>query len=242
MYNSNFFSQIESGSKGSAKILVPLVLNRIKPKSVIEFGCGHGNWAVEFLRNASLTYIGVDGGDISLQEIQFDKTMFIPADLNKPFFIGKYDLAVCLETAEHLLPISSKILVETLTKSSDTILFSAGLPGQGGTGHINERWLSFWVDLFASYGFFIEDTIRKEIWDLEKVEYWYRQNMVIFKKMNKPISFSPIDIVHPETFRAALSRIAYLENNKFYRLILKIRQTLFFIRHKLVRNLRKASW
>ncbi len=216
MYNSQFFQNLEQGSQASAEVVVPLILNKYNPKSVIEFGCGHGNWAKEFLRRGAVSYIGVDGGDISEDELHFDRNLFKRGDLNKSFYVGKFDLAVCLETAEHLRPENSSILVESLTSASDIIIFSAGIPGQGGTGHINEQWLSFWIGHFSNYGFFIDDCLRKEIWDVEKIEYWYRQNLVVFQKMEKPNLFGPVNVVHPKTLEAASKHIQNLENQLKY--------------------------
>jgi SAM-dependent methyltransferase len=245
MYNYKFFKNLEQGSKSSAEFTVPLILNKYNPKSVIECGCGHGNWAKEFLRSGAVSYIGVDGGEISEDELHFDRNLFKRADLNTPFFVGKFDLAVCLETAEHLHPGSSSVLVETLTRASEIIIFSAGIPGQGGTGHLNEQWLSFWIEHFSTYGFFIDDWLRKEIWNVEKVEYWYRQNLVVFQKMGKPILFGPVDIVHPKTLEAASKHIQNLENQlkhvtKLFRLVRAVMHIILLVPRKIKYELGRA--
>jgi len=61
-------------------------------------------------------------------------------------------------------------------------LFSAAVPGQGGTEHVNEQWPEYWHDKFANYGFLKLDIIRKEIWLNPSVKYWYRQNTFVYTK------------------------------------------------------------
>ncbi|MCA9789386.1 MAG: hypothetical protein KC462_06410, partial [Cyanobacteria bacterium HKST-UBA05] len=59
-------------------------------------------------------------------------------------FNQTFDLAMCVEIAEHIPNRCSRQLVKTLTKASDTVFFTAAPPGQGGVGHINEQPQAFW--------------------------------------------------------------------------------------------------
>ena len=101
-----------------------------------------------------------------------------PASIEKAD--GRYDLAVCLEVAEHLPESSASDLVRTLTTLAPIVLFSAAIPGQGGVGHINERWPSYWKSRFEEHGFQRLDPIRPHIWKNRRVHWWYRQNIFLF--------------------------------------------------------------
>jgi hypothetical protein len=62
------------------------------------------------------------------------------------------------------------------------VLFSAAIPFQGGTGHVNEQWPNYWADLFRNHDYVAIDCIRRRIWDNESVEWWYAQNCLIYAK------------------------------------------------------------
>jgi len=47
-YSKDFFHEQKKGSLRSAKEVVPLVMDLIKPKSVIDVGCGIGAWLSVF--------------------------------------------------------------------------------------------------------------------------------------------------------------------------------------------------
>jgi hypothetical protein len=109
-----------------------------------------------------------------------------------------------LETAEHLEPESAEAFVECLTCLSNIVLFSAAVPGQGGTGHINEQWTAYWVKLFADRGYVGADVIRPRIWEDQRIPFWYRQNTILFQERNVDNRFLegalPMTIVHPELY------------------------------------------
>jgi hypothetical protein len=64
---------------------------------------------------------------------------------------GPYDVAVCLEVAEHLPAALGALLVRFLS-GFRTVVLTAAPPGQGGTGHLNEQPKSYWESLFAAHG------------------------------------------------------------------------------------------
>jgi hypothetical protein len=70
--------------------------------------------------------------------------------------------------------------VESLTRHGDTILFSAAIPGQGGTHHINEQFPEYWAAVFRQKGFSVVDVLRPAIWTNNRVNWWYRQNLLLF--------------------------------------------------------------
>jgi hypothetical protein len=105
------------------------------------------------------------------------------------------------------------------------VLFSAAVPGQGGTQHINEQWLPYWYELFRSQDYELVDAIRPQIWNNERVDYWYAQNAVVFVRRDE-IADNPrlaqwtrghecLSLVHPKLF--ARTR-AELEATLDYRL------------------------
>ena len=90
---------------------------------------------------------------------------------------------------------------------ADMILFSAAVPGQGGTGHLNEQWLSYWARLFLAEGYLPVDGLRARIWWDERIEFWYRQNIVLFCRAEIAASVASrlesgplLDVVHPRLF------------------------------------------
>ena len=71
-------------------------------------------------------------------------------------------------------------------------------------GHINERWQSYWASIFNKNGFKVKDIIRPLIWKNKEINYWYRQNILIFEKVeggvSEDLANNFIDLVHPEAY------------------------------------------
>src|SRR5271170_1552361 len=137
-YSREFFDGIETGSLQSAQVVVPLVLELIRPRSVIDVGCGRGAWLRAF-RNGGVEHVrGIDGGYVDTASLLIPQECFSAVDLSKPFeLFGRYDLAVCLEVGEHLRARMANVLVQQLTTIAPIILFSAAITGQGGIHHVN---------------------------------------------------------------------------------------------------------
>ena len=123
-YNSKFYENQQSNSIDSARIIVPIIVKLIRPRSVIDIGCGLGTWLKVFEENGVDDILGIDGVWVNKDKLYVSKDKFISADLKKPINIKKrFDLAISLEVGEHLPKESADILVESLTNLSDTILF-----------------------------------------------------------------------------------------------------------------------
>ena len=91
-------------------------------------------------------------------------------------------MAISLEVAEHLPESAADDFTSSLTNLSDFVLFSAAIPFQGGIGHVNEQWLTYWVEKFSSRGYLAVDLVRKRIWENQEIPIWFRQNTLVFVK------------------------------------------------------------
>ncbi len=163
---------METGSLQSAEVVVPLVLALTRPRSVIDVGCGRGAWLRAFRNGGVKSIRGIDGDYVDAASLLIPQECFSAVDLNKPFELsGRYDLAVCLEVAEHLPAAMANVLVQQLTAVAPLILFSAAITGQGGTNHVNERPPSYWRELFEAHGFMLFDPIRPTILTDSRIEW-----------------------------------------------------------------------
>ena len=190
LYDEAFFARYSEATLQSARIIVPHLLQQVRPQSVIDIGCGRGAWLRVFSDHGVQIVQGLDGHYVDRSKLLIERTDFTPVNLRESIkgefdplikkANGRYDLALCLEVAEHLPDSSACDLVRTLTTLAPIVLFSAAVPGQGGVGHINERWPYYWRLLFERYGFQRIDSIRRRIWRDERVHWWYRQNIFLF--------------------------------------------------------------
>lgn len=205
-YDAAFFDVIRGGCRRSADAVVPRFLEHYRPESVVDVGCGEGWWGAAF-RDAGCDVIGLDGGEVSDAQIVVETTDLTDFGIDR----GTADLAVSLEVAEHLPADAASGFVELLCGLAPVVLFSAAIPGQGGTGHLNEQWPAYWVDLFEQHGFGVSGAFRMLIWDDDRVENWYRQNMLVAAKDANLVSslFGPgaqhlarLPLVHPVLYDA----------------------------------------
>jgi hypothetical protein len=99
--------------------------------------------------------------------------------------LGRFDLCLCIEVAEHLPARSARPLVRGLTGLSDVVVFTAATPGQGGAHHINLRPRSFWSALFDGEGFApsgLAGDLRSAIDRVNSPAWWIRENLTVFER------------------------------------------------------------
>ena len=162
------------------QLLLPLVFERVRPRSVVDVGCGIGTF-LQVCKDLGVSEVlGVDGDwvDRSLLfgHISPDEFRVVDLTSGSPLELPKHDLAICLEVAEHLDESHAATLVQSLVAASDCVLFSAAIPGQGGQHHVNEQWPEYWAAQFAAHDYILADVIRPMVWAEPRISFWYRQN------------------------------------------------------------------
>lgn len=208
LYTPRFFKNQMESSRRSAEAVVPLVQSLVRPSSVVDVGCGVGTWLSQFIQCGATDVVGVDGAYVRDDLLQIPRDRFLACDLGQPLPIRRsFDLATCLEVAEHLPQARAAGLVADLVSLAPVILFSSAIPEQGGIGHINEQWPEYWESLFRSHNYQCLDCIRPLVWRDVRVDPWYRQNLLLFVREDQLARFAgvrtamPLSVVHPSVFR-----------------------------------------
>jgi len=93
-------------------------------------------------------------------------------------------LVVSLEVIEHIDSKYTDVLLNTITKHGDLILFSGSAPNQTeDPTHVTMRWPSHWINIFKEYGYsvLVNETldIRSK---LANADWWIVTNLLLFKK------------------------------------------------------------
>jgi len=195
----------------SASVVVPLVVELVRPKTTLDAGCGSGGWVSALLEHG-VDVVGVDAAHLPLDTLRFDQSRLIVHDLRRPLDLGRrFDLVLNLEVAEHLRPRFADTLIATLVQHALVVLFSAAIPGQGGKNHVNEHWQSYWAAKFRKHGYHHIDCLRHRVWENPTVACWYAQNMLIYadeehaENLRQHAVVFPLDVVHPRVCQATLA-------------------------------------
>ena len=213
-YSQRYYEGLKEDSSASARAVVPLLLKLFPARSVIDVGCGSGTWARAYL-DAGCDVLGVDGHVVQPQQLLIPPDRFQRRNLNEPLALPldrRFDLVNCLEVAEHLDPTRGPGFAADLCRLGDVVIFSAAVPGQGGTHHVNEQWPSYWIPHFRAAGFVPLDCLRWQIWNDDRIAWWYVQNLFAFVRETRLSDYPdardasrplPTDLVHPRAYLRA---------------------------------------
>ena len=221
-YKQSFYDSLDETSLPSARHVVPMVLDLVPARSVVDLGCGNGSWLRAYLENGVERVLGVDGPWIEESQLHIPADSFQRAALAEGVKVdGTFDLAMSLEVAEHFQPERAASFVRDLCSLAPVVLFSAAIPEQGGVNHFNEQWPNYWARLFADQGYECVDALRLRLWNSPEVTWWYKQNILMFatpealeknRKLGEAHRHSLTSgadvpsLVHPEMFEDALKR------------------------------------
>jgi len=210
VYSHEFFDEAAGGSRRSADVVVPLVMDLVRPASVVDVGCGIGTWLSVFKAHGVHDIVGIDGDYVDRARLWMPVEHFVPFDLTEPVELGRtFDLAVSVEVAEHLPAEVADVFVASLAKLASVVLFSAAAPYQGGIHHVNEQWPEYWAQRFECHGFVAIDALRAALWHDQRVEWWYAQNMLLYARnealaihqelarLYRATERRPIGLMHP---------------------------------------------
>jgi len=207
-YNHAFYTSYSDESQGSARIIVPFLVSTFQPRSVADVGCGIGTWLAEFQNLHIPLLAGYDGSYVQPEDFLVSWEHFTSIDLQSPppYHGNRFDLALCLEVAEHLSEEAADRFIDFLCSLSDIVVFSAAVPFQGGTHHINEQWQGYWANKFLKRGYSVSDMLRRKFWNEPRCAYYYVQNGMVFQKNASTAlqdSMGSLDCIHPQKWLQA---------------------------------------
>jgi SAM-dependent methyltransferase len=227
VYDETWYANSVDPAFRAAQLYIEYLWRFVQPQSVLDVGCGRGQWLKAWGDKGARRLVGLDGDWNHQSQMISPAIRFEAIDLNQPFRSeGPFDLAMSLEVAEHLEPQSAGTLIESLVRSSDLLLFSAAFPHQGGPHHINERPHTYWAGLLGERGFVPFDILRPVFWTDERIPFWYRQNIFLYAK-GQSAAFEHLtshhlapmthigfmDCVHPALYACKIDDIAKLKSS-----------------------------
>lgn len=225
-YNKNFYSENQGNSYRSALKIVPIINEVFSSNSVVDIGCGSGGWLKAFHENGSKKILGIDGKWVKKESLLIDPINFKAMDLPTKLGIEeRFDLAISFEVAEHISEVSADKFIKEIVNLSDIVLFSAAIPYQGGTLHVNEQWQSYWAKKFIDFGYTPIDWIRHKIWSIDDVAFWYKQNMLSYVKNERleagdfddllpyAAAKTALDIIHPDLYMPKAKTVTNLNKH-----------------------------
>jgi 2-polyprenyl-3-methyl-5-hydroxy-6-metoxy-1,4-benzoquinol methylase len=173
--------------------LATIILRYCPARSVVDVGCGQGTVLEGFRRvDPALALMGFDGSPTArkralargLSVDQLDVVALSNSEAGTMADrIAAFDLALCLEVAEHIPAWHSGKLL-TMLAGARRLVFSAAVPNQGGQLHVNEQPARYWVDRLSALGLSLapyDGALRAELQSLA-LPPWYKENIHAFER------------------------------------------------------------
>jgi 2-polyprenyl-3-methyl-5-hydroxy-6-metoxy-1,4-benzoquinol methylase len=114
-YGDVYFASQRGSAASSARVVLPLVFQWTHPRSVVDVGCGIGTWLAAAIELGVSDVLGVDGSYVNPAQLEIPAAAFIAHDLEDRLALDRrFDLATCLEVAEHLPKTRSGSLIDDL--------------------------------------------------------------------------------------------------------------------------------
>jgi hypothetical protein len=156
--------------------------------TIVDVGAGTGAFAAEARRRG----LSVEACERSLWGRLYARRQRVPCvpfdlGLDPPArFAHTFDIACCIEVAEHVPTIHADRLVGFLAALAPTVLFTAAPPGQGGTAHVNEQPPEYWTLHFARHDATRNDRLtyqlRRGLEQRNVPHDWLVTNLMVFQR------------------------------------------------------------
>jgi cyclopropane fatty-acyl-phospholipid synthase-like methyltransferase len=146
--------------------------------TVADFGCGDGKY-VEFFIEQGINCVGFDGNPNTKEISNGFGTVL---DLSEEIDLGVcFDWVISLEVGEHIPEIFEQNFINNLHKhNKNGIILSWAVPGQGGTGHCNEKSNDYIKSKFDKLGhnndLDLENHLRKHCRNI-----WFKDTLMVFR-------------------------------------------------------------
>lgn len=129
------------------------IVTEIGPGSVLDAGCAMG-FLVEALRDRGVEAFGLDVSEYALEQVRPDIQPYCRRGSITETLPRRYDLIVCVEVLEHLLPEDAVRAAANLCGHTDDLLFSSTSDDFKEATHVNVRPPEYWAELFAQQQFY----------------------------------------------------------------------------------------
>lgn len=193
IYDAAFFAEWGKGNEPyvrTAAVVAGALHEQLRPRRVADLGCGCGVYAHELARRG-VEALALDG--VTPPAEHAFPVAFHAQDLTVPFENrwGRFDLALCLEVAEHIPEPLSDAFLDNVTRFSDLVVMSAAPPYQGGHHHVNERPKRYWVARMAERGFAYDRARTGRLFETVLAArpplLWMAQHVGVYERMTGPL-------------------------------------------------------
>ena len=149
--------------------------------TIIDFGCGLGNYLKDLEKNNFKSLLGIEG-DPPIKKI-FNK--IIQQDLTKDFsLLTHFGNVISLEVGEHIPKEYQDIYIENITKHCNNyLIISWAVRNQPGHGHVNCLDNDEVISIIENKGFkFLKDSSQEARNVIQENTPWFKNTIMIFKK------------------------------------------------------------
>jgi len=158
--------------------LIKSILELFEIKTVVDLGCGNGNYTRQFLANG-ISCEGYDGNPLTEE---LTEGLCHVLDITYPLDLGKFDLVFSLEVGEHIPPEFEQQFIDNCCNSSNKyIACSWAHPGLEWEGHVNCQTSEYVIAEFEKRGFMYNEEatsfIRKN-----NTGYLHLNSIMVFEK------------------------------------------------------------
>jgi cyclopropane fatty-acyl-phospholipid synthase-like methyltransferase len=152
-----------------------------KCNSLVDFGCGMGNYVKTFQEN-NINAIGFDGNPNTPQLTNNLCKVFDLSVLKK--FDEPFDWVLSLEVGEHLPPKFEDIFIQNLHNNNRYgIVLSWAVKGQGGHGHFNEQNNDYIKSKICNLGYVNDVTSENKLRRDSRFSY-FKNTIMVFRKLS----------------------------------------------------------
>lgn len=178
------------------------ILPRDQP--VADFGSGVGYYSRTIQANG-FDVLAIDGTP-DLEKAGIFSPILVK-DLSEPLILEERRNVVCLEVGEHIPNEFEAGILDNITRNAkEMVIMSWAIPGQGGTGHVNEQSNHHIIDQMMKRGFRLNRELTDSLRGFTPDHaWWFRDSIMVFDRIK--IGLAMLALNEESNIRSALDPV-----------------------------------